>query len=226
MAVSNSLVNSADDLRNQALDALFAPSESIRDIESLKDEAAAFMILAEQCITLATKNGCYKFDDLRFDEYALRLMLLRFQRDAFGVSRLWSFLDASENSGDLKPDINLKIKELIQDSGLRINSPAPKKTRIAAAFSLWMCMLRPVYVDKAKTPINEHGLLHGQFCAFLNLWMTTQYLSKFGTVKIGNEETQAELIKRIYHDFTFRDVNLSSMEVFYCSIFTPRDLGR
>jgi hypothetical protein len=52
--------------------------------------------------------------------------------------------------------------------GLRVSSDDPKKTRIAAVFSLWMCTFRPVSV---RWEISKDDPRAPKLCAALNFWI-------------------------------------------------------
>lgn len=206
------LVASADEMRDGYLNRLLGPTGDVYDITDLTARCEAFVCLTEQFLARQNQSR-YSVDDIVFDPHALRLMLGRFQRDAFGVMRLWHKLNTKIADETLRKN----LKEEIMDLGLRVGSEDPKKTRIAAVFSLWMCAFRPVHIrwDRSK-----HDPRAAKFSAALNFWIATSYLSKFGDVLVGVEFR--EHINRILHDFTFREINLSSLEVLYCGIFRPR----
>jgi hypothetical protein len=101
---------------------------------------------------------------------------------------------------------------------LRIGSPLPFKERIAAAFSLWMATFRPLYL-KEKPHERVKGI--GMLDAVVNFYIAQTFLEQYGTVELGKgKEKEARLVK-IYYDFTCRDLNLSSLEMLYWSIFEP-----
>ena len=106
------------------------------------------------------------------------------------------------------------IKTEILNLGIRLGSNNPRKTRIAAVFSLWMSVFRPVSIEWEKSKDDKAA---PKICAALNFWIAHSYLSKFGKIVIGPE--CREHVNRIVHDFTFREVNLSSLEVLYSGIF-------
>jgi hypothetical protein len=217
---SPSLVATNDQIVDHNLNVLFSESIDSTEVVDLNSRADSLLKLAE--IYLAENNvGCYRGEDLQNDGHAIRLMLGRFQRDAFGTGRFFARLEQLEQSGKLDPATKKEIREKVLSLGLRIASESPRKTRIAAAFSLWMATFRPFYLrfygDVKKDAIAD------KFCAGLNFWISSLYLKKFGDVIVGNSRNHSELIKRIMHDFTFREINMSSLEVLYCSIFKPRE---
>lgn len=151
---------------------------------------------------------------IQFDDVKVQMMLERFYRDAFGVSRFHQQL------GKICPDKEMRceiLKEVYRLS-IRIRTDKPRLTRIAAAFSLWMATFRPVCL-KGKP---DKEIIVWNLDASVNLFLTTSYLKQFGTVEIGIEGHDRQTrLNRIYYDFTVRDVNLSSLEMLYCSIFRP-----
>ena len=155
------------------------------------------------------------FNLVRFDDVKVEMMLRRFYRDAFGV---WHF---KKNLKLLCPDEQMRkgvLRELDRLS-IRIKSTKPRLTRVAAAFSLWMSTIRPVYLlEKPATPIK--GLWH--LDAAINFYIVTSYLSFYGDIRIGTPGYDRKTrLRRVYYDFTCRDLNLSSLEMLYCSIFEP-----
>jgi hypothetical protein len=106
--------------------------------------------------------------------------------------------------------------------GLRITADEPRKTRIAAAFSLWMCVFRPVSIYPYHLIASANLEL---FCANLNYWLASTFLLKFpgSRIDLGNPEEEKIRLSRIQHDFTFREVGMSTMETLYSSIFRLAD---
>jgi hypothetical protein len=124
---------------------------------------------------------------------------------------------------DKKLDADLKKEILARLRGLsvRINSKSPKKPRIVAAFALWASTLRPLCLSDLPQSDDERVW---RLEATINFWITTRYLQRFGRVQIGipgDTDDFDERIRRIWYDFTFRDLNLSSLELLYSSIFLP-----
>ena len=102
---------------------------------------------------------------------------------------------------------------------MHVTSDKPFKTRIAATFSLWMCAFRPVSLKYEKSKDDTNA---AKFCAALNFWIATSYLSKFGDKELFVDARFKDHYKRVLHDFTYRNVNLSSLEMLYCGVFRPR----
>lgn len=155
------------------------------------------------------------FPLIRFDDIKLEMMLRRFYRDAFGVAHFEATLR------ELCPDERMRKKVLdeIKKLSVRINSNNPRKTRIAAAFSLWMATFRPIYlIEKPQQVIK--GIWH--LDASVNFYLATSYLELYGKINVGRAgKDRATRLQRIFYDFTCRDLNLSSLEMMYCSIFEP-----
>ena len=209
------LVSTPGEMVDGYLNDLFNPEGDMHDLGDLKQRAGAFKGLAEQFASAATKP--YGPDDLTFDPHALKLMLGRFQRDAFGVGRLFRKFDERVRSGEITGEFAEKSKNEIYGIGLRLGTDKPRKTRVAAVFSLWMCVFRPVSLNFLCSKDDKSAWM---FPAALNFWIARNYLLKFGTVLIGPQFK--EHFNRALHDFTYRDINLSSLEMFYCGMFVPR----
>lgn len=151
---------------------------------------------------------------LKFDEIGIAQFVARFHRDAYGVHNAICRLHELK----IDPALVSTIEDIFADLSIRINSRDPKKTRVAAAFSLWLATIRPVFFSGTSCPgVSKKEMLH--FLAFLNLWIACLFLMKFGTVTTRDLPDFDERMERIGHDFTYRAINLSSLEVFYCSVF-------
>ena len=79
---------------------------------------------------------------VRFDDVKLKMMLTRFYRDAFGVAHFLRTMQTLIPAEELRTQVLKEIERL----SVRINSAKPRKTRVAAAFSLWMATFRPIYL--------------------------------------------------------------------------------
>ena len=151
---------------------------------------------------------------VQFDDVKLEMMLRRFYRDAFGV---WHFKNELKKLCPEEENRKMIWKELRRLS-IRINSTRPRLTRIVAAYSLWMATFRPIYLKEKPGPIKGVGHLD----AAVNFYIATSYLSLYGDIRIGVAgHDRKTRLRRIYYDFTCRDLNLSSLEMLYCSIFEP-----
>ncbi len=150
------------------------------------------------------------------------VLIRRFQRDAYGAARFHRFTENLRIHGDLKSETRIKILEQVKGLGIRITAENPRKTRIAAAFSLWMCTIRPVCADNLKLPTVTLENLE-QICARLNFWMATTYLGKFGVCSFGEGDDSIVRLKHVVHDFMCRDINLSSLELLYAGLFRPKE---
>lgn len=208
--------------RNEWLDAVFGPVPLTEEDVAYSDAIVAFQNLTGAFVHRLAKSsprllvrmlGC-----IRFDYVGIAAMFKRFQRDAFGVSRFSDLAEklVTENklSGETK---DLIIKE-VRQLGLRVSSAEPRKTRIAAAFSLWMCVFRPVTFDNRQLGEVSPDKLE-IFCAALNFYIASSFLSKLGAIHIGVGEEADIILERIKHDFTYRHVSMSVLETLYCSIF-------
>lgn len=180
--------------------------------EDLRGCEYAFKNLTLHCVEAAWPDilSLVQFDDIK-----LELMLRRFYRDAFGVVHFQKTIREICPEEEMRQKI---LKEMDRLS-IRINSPTPRKTRIAAAFSLWMATFRPIYLkEKPEKQVEDLWSLD----AFVNFYIATSYLGLYGNIKVG--VSAADTIaryQRVYYDFTCRDINLSSLEMLYCSIFEP-----
>jgi len=209
------LVSSPEQMRDGYLCDLFAANGSVADLDDLKKRVAAFCELAKHFVSTIPGNR-YTGEDVVFEPHSIRLMIGRFQRDAFGVQRLWNELGQRSSAGEQSEARTEELKEQILSLGIRVGTPKPRKTRIAAVFSLWMCVFRPVSLNYKASSDDKAAAM---FSAAVNFWICRMYLSKFGEVLGGAAFT--EHIKRVAHDFTYRDVSLSSLEMLYCGMFKP-----
>ena len=208
--------DSPKELRNFYLDLLFFEDLHGSEDRDIETRARGLALLAEQFLYFHESGRVYTAEDLQFDLYGIRLMLGRFQRDAYHLQRLeWELADL-ESAGRLNPETRTLVWEKITGLGLRISSTLPRKTRVAAAFSLWMATFRPISIVAKE---GRDSKLTGRFCAALNLWIATSFLQKFGRIASVQTDSSRERYDRALHDFTFRGVSLSSLEMFYCGIF-------
>jgi len=194
--------------------------ENVDGLSDVPDRATAFAILANYYAKDWEKlhpEDAGLWANIQLDFRALQMMIGRFLRDAFGIKHFGEYLSGLQSSGEIKEPVRLEIEHRVKNLPLRINSDSPFKTRIAAVFSLWMCAFRPISIDLES---GKEGAQYDQFCALFNLWLAQNYLSYYGAVEIGDKNTREDMVKRIRYDFTYRDVNLSSLEMLYCGMFT------
>jgi hypothetical protein len=204
---------------SDALAVLFEPSCNWRDDAAISNSAIAFQNLAMRFIEL---NVPQLLGKIAFDPVKLGLMLKRFYRDAFGVLDFHNFLVQKISSQELSAKTKKEIVSKLEGLSIRINTDDPRKTRIAAAFSLWFATLRPISVLE-QTSGQDSRLWRLE--ATINFWIAESFLARFGTIEIGvpgDADDYDTRIRRIWYDFTFRDLNLSSLELMYASIFRPR----
>ena len=201
-----------------SINTLFDRDQDWHKPERLSQSAAAFQNLSMHFIE---KNARWLFDYVFFDPVKMGLMLKRYCRDAFGVRNYAKILDAAERSGGLKRATRLRLDRALSGLSIRINSDEPKRTRIAAAFSLWMSTMRPIYIQELPAQLDRRLW---RLDATINFWITTSYLGKYGEIVIGTPEDLEDFdhrLRRIWYDLTFRDLNLSCLELLYASIFRP-----
>lgn len=206
---------------NEWLDATFAPAKLGQEHEYYSEAIDAFQNLTVYFLQKRLKGRALTnaMENIRFDFVGITCMLKRYQRDAFGVKRFAQLMDQIEGDGKVDASTKDVILKEVHKLGLRVTSESPRKTREAAVFSLWMSTFRPVTFDSTKL----HALSPESqelFCAMLNFWIARSYLEKVGDVILGQTESEIEIrSSRIRHDFTCRDLNLSSLEMLYGGIF-------
>ena len=154
----------------------------------------------------------------RIDYIGLMAVLKRFQRDAHGVRRFSQLAQQMVKAQKMEGATMETILKEVAELGLRITTDCPRKTREAAAFSLWMCVYRPVTFNSQALPdVKPDGL--EEFCATLNYFIASSYLGKFGDIELGQTPTEIGIrTERIRRDFTCREVSLSTLEAFYGAI--------
>lgn len=160
---------------------------------------------------------------LRFDWLGVLSLFNRFNRDAYGYANYCALIDSlTGNVGekDISVNANIYLKEKLAQTPMRICSEHPRRTRIAAAFSLWMATFRPVFYDAYS--VKKKTLRHNYFSAELNLWLACMFLTRTGGRVDFGEGTDAEIRKEhVLYDFMYRDISLSSLEMLYAGIFRP-----
>jgi len=208
------LTESPDGIMAKSLDALFDSSKILANPDWQEDMQSALENLAGLYVP---KVSNFTPLDLEFDWHAMRRLIGRFHREVYGVAVLYRTLDEMAKQGGLDSTAANNIKDGISTLGIRINSPAPLMTRRVAAFSLWMATFRPV---RLKWSVSKGDKRAPFFCAGLNFWIATNWLRRCGgTVNLGTKADYQKRLERVLHDFTYREINLSSLEFFYCGIF-------
>lgn len=159
---------------------------------------------------------------IAFDQMGLREIFSRFHRDAFGVRNLCELLESLEGECVLKREHRREIENQLRYVGIRINTRDPRKTKVAAAFTLWASALKPVYVKNiAVSGISTADL--NTFGSSLVFWIACTYLSMFGEVHLPTDGDALVRLSRIRYDLTYRNLNLSSLEMLYASIFKLKE---
>lgn len=209
---------------NLWLDKLFSPVILGRETDDYIDAITAFENLTGFFIStaFAKKPGlkCKALDGVRIDAIGLVSMLRRFQRDAFGAHNFFLFAESLHRKGSVSAETLDELFRSVRGLGLRISAEFPSRIRIAAAFSVWMCVFRPVTFDPERLQRNVPPMDLEMLCASLNFFLASSYLSKFGQINLGPPESH--LVDRIKIDFTTRDVSLLSLETLYRAVFSPQ----
>jgi hypothetical protein len=213
---------------NNWFDALFSPVTLGKEKNQYVEAITAFENLTGYYIdTLVSGTPKYRdalMKNVRIDYVGLTAMLKRFQRDVFGLKNFCAQTQELVAKRLLDAKLQEDIVEYVSHLGLRVAAEEPRKTRIAAAFSLWMCVFRPVTFDSQELAKNGFGNPESYelFCAALNYWLASTFLNKFGNVFLGELPDCDTRLERIRHDFTYRRVCLSTLETLYGSIFRCR----
>lgn len=213
--MSYTLTDSPQVILDDAYSTLFNPEWDPLSGDDLINRGVAF----ENIVTSIAIRHRIDPADVHFDYLGLRAMLGRFGRDAFGVHRVKSTINAAVAAGKLDHAAGSEIWSAVANSGIRINSEKPRKTRIAAAFSLWMATFRPISLNMCVLEKQPKAPL---FPAIVNFTIANTYLSKFGSFILENTDQHDEIVDRIFHDLTYRAVSLSSLEMLYCGVFRSR----
>lgn len=209
---------------NGWLDAIFGPASLGKETEHFQAAAVAFQNLTFYFLHEIHGKNPARYQALikciQFNHVGVMSTMKRFQRDVYGVRRFFELMGRMVDDGRIRDkETQDEICSEVCSLGLRITAPEPRKTRVPASFTLWMNVFRPVFLTTEATnhiPIEDVE----EFCASFTFFLTSSYLSKFGYIELGNNASEiAVRIKRIKHDFTCRDVGMSSLETFYSSIF-------
>jgi len=208
---------------NQWLNAIFTPAALGKENQYYDQAVVAFENLTccfvQRRFRSTPKLAQKVLKCIRFDYVAIISMLKRFQRDAFGVKRFCELTGRMVRDREFSQATREKIMAEVFSLGLRITAESPRKTRETAVFSLWMCVFRPISFDAEKlVEISPENL--ELFCAMVNFFIASSYLGKYGDIDLGQTAHEVEIrTERIKHDFTCREINLSSLEIFYGAIF-------
>ncbi len=203
----------------KCFETLFNGKVDPENLAELSDSANAFSALLGHFSAALGESRLQ--EQIRVDGVKLGLCLKRFYRDAYGVARFCRWLE-SISPERLDVATRNDILDRVGDLGVRVNTRHPKKTRVAAVFSLWMSTLRPIYLQSGGGGVLTERATRLE--ATFNFWLVTNYLKNFGEVRIGNDndpEDRKLRLRRIWYDLTFRELGLSSLEMFYASIFVP-----
>lgn len=155
------------------------------------------------------------------DHVALQGVMERFHRDAFGVKWFARKIRASDNQL-ISEQGKLFVLHEIQKLGIRVNTDSPRLTRVAAAFSFWLSVLRPIHVKMSgitQPDVDPHQVQH--FCGMLNFWIASAYLSLFGKITLSDDRDPGMRLQGILYDLTYGKLNFSSLALLYGSIFRP-----
>jgi hypothetical protein len=202
---------------DESLNALFSEEYDVETRQGASEAANAFINLV---IIFASQTKWNPLcSSIRFDLARLESMLRRFHRDAFGVDKFCKFMQKLHKDKIVKDEVLNEIIRRVKRLSLRIVSDEPRKTKIVAAFALWFSALRPIYFeDVRKSGIDNETV--NIFCASFALWVTENFLKKFGKIEWGNDMEDMDVrLERFKHDFTYRAINMSSYEFFYGGIF-------
>lgn len=190
--------------------AIFSQTVDMSDTKHRYRAVVAFRNLALHSVEVSFPE-CLPY--VRFDTIKTVTMLNRLHRDSYQVGHFSKWLTTTCGNPKLAASIMSKAGDL----SVRINSDKPRKTRVAAAFSLWMSTFRPIFLMQVPKPTPE-DIIYLE--ATVNFNIAIRYLALFGAIQIGGTSDEADDIKaRIYYDLTFRGLNLSSLEMLYCGLF-------
>lgn len=207
-----------DDVVSQSLDAIFEPFGDCDDPVECHNAIIGLTNLVgvyfEKHAKPLLKNKAIQCDSMGASE-----AIKRFQRDVFGVYRFQKLMQELEFSTREKDIVLHEAGKL----GIRINSGTPLKTRIAASFSLWMTTFRPISINP-QIAVQFYKLEQLRFCnAVVTHYISCAFLRQYGKVDHGIDEDADKRLERLRYDFTYRDLNLSALEMLYCSLYRPRE---
>jgi hypothetical protein len=205
-----------DQIVARSLDAIFEPFEDSDDADERHGAIVGLLNLTAIYLNTHAKS-LVKNKAIHCDSFGASEAIMRFQRDVWGVFRIHNQIKKLK----LPPDQKKSLLSKIEEAGVRINSKDPLKTRIAAAFSLWMTTFRPISIIPERTPACYSQSQLVQCNGALVHWISCAFLRQYGKLDHGNDMDAMKRIERIRYDFTYRDLTLSSLEMLYCSIYRP-----
>lgn len=157
---------------------------------------------------------------LRFNELCIMETLKRFVRDAWGLRMFGLRVEGLFTKMEIpKAALDVVKAEASKNLGIRINTDTPRKTRVAAVFSLWMSTLRPIYIEGAQSTQADLGATV-RFCAAFTFAACCAYLEQYGSIVLGTTKNDIDTrTSHIVRDFHCRHLALSPLELLFCSIF-------
>jgi hypothetical protein len=208
---------------------IVSPDEYLRNIFepdlSLDDNRWRFWAI-ESLIFFAreyAKGAEESPDALKYDHFAMGQCLSRFVRDAYGVKRFNDRVTTELTRRGVDLSLLAFLGSEVAALGLRINSSDPRKTRIAAAFTLWMAVFRPVSVSSVPPTFKDDVLMH-TFCFEFTFSLARQYLCIYGETEnhLGVDEKDREVrIANVVRALECRQLDLSTLETLFSGIFRP-----
>lgn len=207
------------------LDHLVATLFEPADANSSKDLTSACAAFQNLTIEFFRTHHPELSTFITFDLLKLGLAMQRFFREAYGVQSFTRTLAKLQRDSHITADAEITLRNHLKQLGIRINSNDPRKTRIAAAFSLWVSTMKPIVIAKrcldqsrSLSNLDQERLCSLEAASIF--WMVTVYLSRYGRVDLGIDEAERNVrMGRIVHDLTFRDLSLSSLEFMYSGLF-------
>lgn len=161
-----------------------------------------------------------------YDLFSMKIAVERFQRDAFGVRNFQKYIEGKRNGEKISDECAQDVLQEIQKLGIRINTSSPRKTRIVAAFLLWMSTFRPislVWNNDVLEMLKKDKRDPSEISARVFWQICHAYLKQYGDLTlVKGEETSNVRLERIFRDLTVRNISLSSIELFMSGVFRPK----
>lgn len=121
------------------------------------DESGVWKIDAVEALVVFARDYAVRIgedpDVVIFNELGLLEMVDRFGRDAWGTKRFHNQIARLFEELEIDASNIERVVENLGGVGVRINTDAPRKTRVVAVMSLWMSTFRPIFVDGALSAI-------------------------------------------------------------------------